>query len=256
MFRHAIVRPPGPRFASGITTAGLGSPDLEIALQQHARYCAAFEACGVAITRLAALLDYPDSTFVEDVAIVTDACAILTHPGASSREGETAFIQDALKSFYPLLEEITSPGTVDGGDICQVDRHFLIGISARTNAEGARQLSAILRRHGFSAEMIDCRSIPGLLHLKSGLSYLGENTLVVTQELAGHPALENYAHLIVLPEEAYAANCIRVNERVLLAAGFPHFLEQLAGAGFKPLPLDVSEYQKMDGGLSCLSLRF
>ncbi len=256
MFTRAIVRPPAANFADGLTTAGLGAPDFEKALEQHARYCTALERCGLALTRLAPDPRYPDSTFVEDTAILTERCAILTHPGAPSRQGEVTSLRETLARFYTRFHTLTAPGTLDGGDICEAGAHFFIGVSERTNAEGARQLADFLAREGYTSSLVDIHGVPGILHLKSGIAYLGDNRLVLIDALAGRPEFRGYTVVHVAPAENYAANCVRVNDYVLLAAGYPALEATVRGLGYRGLPLDMSEYQKMDGGLSCLSLRF
>jgi dimethylargininase len=225
-------------------------------LEQHGRYCEALNQCGLTITTLAAAPHYPDSTFVEDTAVLTARCAILARPGAPSREGETAAIRETLQRFFPAVLEIQPPGTLDGGDICQAEEHFFIGLSQRTNEEGARQLAGHFAGAGYSSTVIDIRGMKSILHLKSGMSYIGGNTLVAIGELAGNPQFRKYETIPVPLAESYAANCVRVNERVLVAAGYPNFTAELARRGFSALVLEMSEFQKMDGGLSCLSLRF
>lgn len=256
MFTRAIVRPPAPNFSQGLTTAGLGAPDYEQAQQQHANYCAALVECGLKVITLAPDQDYADSTFVEDTAVVTDHFAVLTRPGAPSRAGETASMRRALAEFFPDLASIAAPGTVDGGDVCQAGEHFFIGISERTNEAGARQLTALLASFGYAGVSVDIRSERSLLHLKSGLAYLGDKRLVVTEALAGRAEFAGYEQVLVNDTEAYAANCVRVNDFVLVASGHPRFAAKLQGLGYRTIPLEMSEFQKMDGGLSCLSLRF
>jgi dimethylargininase len=255
-FDRALVRPPAATFAAGLTEAGLGAPELDLALAQHAAYCDALERAGLELIRLAAEPDFPDSTFVEDTAILTARGAVLTRPGAASRAGETAAIDAALARLGVAPARIEAPGSVDGGDVCDVDGHFLIGLSSRTNDEGARQLAGHLAAWGYSAATIDVRGQgPTLLHLKSGLSELGDGRLVVLPELVGHPELARYELVAVDELESYAANCVRVNDHVLVAAGYPRFAERLERLGYRVWPLEMSEFRKMDGGLSCLSLR-
>jgi len=256
MFTRAIVRPPSEALARGLTTAGLGAPDLHKALEQHSRYCAALEQCGLTLTRLAADAAYPDSTFVEDTAILTDRCAVLTRPGAASRVGEVTNIATVLPDFFSRIHRITAPGTVDGGDICQADEHFFIGLSERTNAEGARQLVQILAQEGFTSALVDIRGVRGILHLKSGISYLGDKRLVVIGALAGDSAFHGYEVVPVEPEENYAANFLRINDHLIISAGFAQFASTMRGFGLDVIALDMSEFRKMDGALSCLSLRF
>jgi dimethylargininase len=256
VFRNAIVRIPGSNFAEGLTTVSLGVPLYDSVLRQHSRYCKALEECGLTLTTLDADLRYPDSTFVEDTAVLTPRGAILTRPGAASREGEVAAIRETISRFFPGALEIDTPGTLDGGDICDADGHFFLGLSHRTNEEGVRQLAVHLAGQGYTSSVIDVREMTSILHLKSGISYIGQNTIVAMEEMAGNELFRNYELIRVSIEESYAANCVRVNERVLVAAGYPNFTAELADRGFNPLVLDMSEFQKMDGGLSCLSLRF
>jgi dimethylargininase len=256
LFRNAIVRIPGSNFAEGLTTVDLGVPRYDSVLQQHSCYCKALQECGLTIITLEADLRYPDSTFVEDTAILTSRGAILTRPGVPSRAGEVAAIRETIGGFFPDTLEIEAPGTLDGGDICEAEGHFFLGLSHRTNEEGLRQLAAHLAGQGYTSSVIDVRGMTSILHLKSGISYIGNNTMVVMEEMAGNELFRNYELIRVSAEESYAANCVRVNERVLVAAGYAHLSAELADRGFNPLTLDMSEFQKMDGGLSCLSLRF
>jgi dimethylargininase len=256
LFRNAIVRTPGSNFEEGLTTVNLGVPRYDRVMRQHSRYCKALEECGLAITTLDADLQYPDSTFVEDTAVLNPRGAILTRPGVESREGEVAAIRETIGSFFPTILEIEAPGTLDGGDICEADGHFFLGLSHRTNEEGVRQLAAHLTSQGYGSSVIDVRGMASILHLKSGISYIGNNTIVAMQEMAGNELFRDYELIRVSTEESYAANCVRVNERVLVAAGYEHLAAELADRGFSALALEMSEFQKMDGGLSCLSLRF
>jgi dimethylargininase len=256
MFTKAIVRRPGRSFAQGLTSARLGPPSLEKALQQHEAYCQALKLCGLEVTRLEADERHPDSTFVEDVAVLTPRGAILTRPGAPSRQGEVAGIRQALAAHFKTLRAIVAPGTLDGGDVCQAEDRYFIGVSERTNEEGARQLAALLRKDGFTATLVDIRKTEGILHLKSGIAWLGEDRLAVIGALSGREALEGYEAVPVAAGEQYAANCVRVNDRIIVAAGYPKFLAALKAREYAVLALDVSEFRKMDGGLSCLSLRF
>ena len=256
MFTKAIARPPAPNFSQGLTTSGLGAPDYKRACKQHEAYCAALTRCGLTLTRLAPDPDYPDSTFVEDTAIVTNRCAVLAQPGASSRRGEIESIRNTLADFFPAFMSIEPPGTVDGGDVCETGRNFFIGISERTNEAGAQQLAELLEPLGHPCSSVDIRGESGLLHLKSGLAYLGDNRLVVAESLAGRAEFAGYDLVVVSSGEQYAANCVRVNNQVLVAAGYPAFTGKLRDLGYETITLEMSEFQKMDGGLSCLSLRF
>ncbi len=255
-FTHALVRPPARTFAAGITSSELGPPDLGLALAQHEAYCRTLERLGLALLRLGPDPEHPDSTFVEDTAILTPRGAMLTRPGAASRSGEVAAVAAALRPFHPEPAGITAPGTVDGGDVCEAGEHVFIGLSQRTNREGAAQLARWLAELGFGTTLIDIRGLPGLLHLKTGLSWLGGGRLLASAALAGHAALDGWEVVLVPEGEDYAANCIRVGATLLLARGFPATEERLGGMGLELVTLEMSEYRKMDGGLSCLSLRW
>ena len=255
-FTRAIVRPPAATFAAGITSSSLGPPDLALALEQHDAYCGTLERLGLSLIRLAPDPGFPDSTFVEDAAIVTTAGAMLTRPGAASRAGEVVGLGAAIGEWFPAPAEITAPGTLDGGDACEAGPHFFIGLSRRTNAEGAAQLAEWLTRHGFSTSVIDIRAMPGVLHLKTGLSWLGGRRLLAAGEFVGHDALKGWEIVPVPTGEDYAANCIRVNDALLVAQGFPATAALLGELGYHLAPLEMSEYRKMDGSLSCLSVRW
>ena len=255
-FTHAIVRPPAATFADGLTSSGLGPPDLGLALEQHEAYCRTLERLGLSLVRLPPDPGFPDSTFVEDAAIVTSKGAILTRPGAPSRAGEVAALGAALGRWFPELDRITAPGTVDGGDVCEAGEHFFIGVSQRTNADGAAQLAAWLAGRGFGLSGIDIRQLPGMLHLKTGLSWLGGRRLLAWREIAGHEALRGWEVVEVPEGEEYAANCILVNDVVLVAEGFPETAALLRDLGHEVAAIEMSEYRKMDGGLSCLSVRW
>ena len=220
------------------------------------QYCEALRSCGLNLTMLPPDIEHPDSTFVEDAAVLTEKAAIVTLPGAATRAGEIVSIRTELERFFPVIHVIEAPGTVDGGDICEAEGHFFLGLSLRSNEEGLRQLAVHLGHLGYPSTVIDVRATPGILHLKSGIAYLGENTLVLWESLADLPAFRRFERIVVAPEEHYAANCVRVNDRVLVPAGFPKIAAELTRRGFQPLLLEMSEFEKMDGGLSCLSLRF
>jgi dimethylargininase len=256
MLTHAIVRPPSTNFSDGLTTVNLGAPDYKTALRQHATYCEALQSCGLTLAALPADDQHPDATFVEDTAILTSRCAIITRPGAETRRGETTSIERELAKSFDEIGFIQRPGTLDGGDVCEAGDHFFIGISARTNESGAQQLADILWAYDYTSEFVDVRSVSTILHLKSGLAYLGDNQLVVIDELANRGRFVGYDLIKVSPGQEYATNCVQVNESVLIAAGFPLFEKQIQERGHRTISIAMSEFQKMDGGLSCLSLRY
>jgi len=249
----AIVRPPSETFADGLTVSGLGPPDLRLALAQHQAYCTALAQCGAALVSLKPEPAYPDSTFVEDTAVIVYGTAILARPGASSRRGEADLIRDTLRTRFADLKTIEAPGTLDGGDVCHAGDIVFVGLSDRTNEEGIRQLTEYL--NGVDVRMIDIRGRDGLLHLKSGMSWLGGQRLLISEELSDVMVGSGYDVLKTDPRESYAANCVVLNRTVLLPAGYPRTESMLKSLGFSTLVLDMSEFRKMDGGLSCLSVR-
>jgi len=253
MFTRAIVRTPGKSMTNGLTTAELGLPNHEQALIQHAEYIEALKECGLEVLVLGEDEQYPDSTFVEDVALLTRDCAIITNPGAPSRSGETVEIKKVLRDYYVNIEEVRAPGTVEAGDIMMVGSHFYIGLSERTNESGAQQVIEYLEKYGMSGSVVRLEKV---LHLKTGLAYLEQNNLVACGEFLAKEEFQKFNILEIDESESYAANCIWVNDRVLIPKGYPKARETIESAGYSIKEIDVSEFQKLDGGLSCLSLRF
>ncbi|OFX90098.1 MAG: hypothetical protein A2W99_17390 [Bacteroidetes bacterium GWF2_33_16] len=252
MFTKAIVRKPAHTFANGITEANLGKPDYKIALKQHEAYCEALAKCGLELTILEANPEFPDSCFVEDTAVVTKDFGVIARPGNIKRQGEEIEIKKVLEPLLPLYS-ITEPGTLDGGDVMQADNKFIIGLSNRTNLTGSRQLKEILEKHNYDVTVIP---ICNILHFKTGVNYLGENNLLLQEGICSLNELSSYNHIIIEQDEFYAANCLRVNDYVLVPKGFPKTKSNVEKLGYKIIELELSEFQKMDGGLSCLSLRF
>lgn len=255
-FNNVIVRKPCKAVCDGITSAPeLGQPIYEKALAQHEKYIEALKKCGVEVTVLEADERYPDSCFVEDPALITRKCAIITNPGAASRNGEKDEIIGAVRKFFPedKIEYIKDPGTLEGGDVMMVGDTFYVGLSARTNAEGIRQLGEILNKYG-----LECVQVPleKVLHLKTGVNYLENNNMLVSGEFIDKPEFAKYNKIVIPEEEAYAANCIWVNGTVIVPEGYSAVLKAVQDAGYETLVVDTSEFRKIDGGLSCLSLRF
>lgn len=252
-FENVIAKLPGESYLNGLTTSDLGEPVFDKLLEQHKSYIEALEKCGVAVTLQPASEAFPDSTFVEDAAVLTASFAVVTNPGAKSRNAEKIEIESVLKKFYSKFYYIQGPGTLDGGDVLQAEDEFYIGISERTNEEGAKQLKEILEGEGYGATIIPLREF---FHLKTGIAYLGNNHMVVAGEFIEHPAFESYEKIVISKEDEYSANCIRVNDYVIIPSGFPKTKQKFMDAGYETIELDMSEVQKHDGGLSCLSLRF
>jgi len=251
LYSEAITRKPCKNFGAGITSSNLGKPDYSLMLQQHHTYVDTLNNLGLQVTELEALDDYPDAHFVEDTAVVVPEIAIIARPGAKSRRGEEITIEDVLAK-YKNIEKIKAPGTVDGGDVLITGKKVYIGISERTNQEGANQLSEILKKFGYDSTYI---SVNKGLHLKSDVNYIGKNT-VLMKDIFDTQDFKSYNKIIVKPEESYAANSLLVNNKLIIPKGFAETKLRLLEAEFDVIELDMSESQKMDGGLTCFSLRF
>jgi dimethylargininase len=253
MFRYAIVRIPGRNIKEGLASVSHGIPDYVKACEQHTAYVEALRNLGLKVRMLDENERYPDSTFIEDVALCTSECAILTNPGAASRRGEIEGMMLILEEYYDKTEQICHPGTLEAGDVMMVGDHFYIGISGRTNSNGADQLITILEKYKFS-----CTKVPlkNMLHLKSGVSYLENNNILVAEEFVNNKVFAKFNRILVGKDERYAANSLWINGKVIVPKGFPKTRKKVEKAGYETICLDVSEFKKLDGGLSCLSLRF
>lgn len=252
-FTQAIVRTPCEQISEGLRSVDIGKPDYKRALQQHEAYIMALESCGLEVRVLPPDDRFPDSTFVEDTALLTTDVAIITQPGAPSRKGETETMTDVIKEYYDTISYISDPGTVEAGDVMMCGDHFFIGLSERTNLNGAEQLTHILEEYGMGASIVE---ISEILHLKSGVSYLENNTLLAIDLLNTHGAFSQFDIIPVPEHEAYAANSLWINDNVFVPENYPITLNNIKEAGYNTIVLDMSEFRKLDGGLSCLSLRF
>jgi dimethylargininase len=252
MFEYAIARKPGKDFAQGITTSNLGTPSYELILEQHSVYIETLRSFGLEVIMLDPLLGYPDAYFVEDIAVVTPDVAIITNPGIESRRGEVETIESTLAKYRETLR-IQPPGTVDGGDVLMVGTDLYIGISDRTNREGAEQLASILEAYGKALTVVPVHSG---LHLKSSVNYVGQNTLLITEGYADLDQFREYDKIVVDTSEEYAANTLLINKSLITPKGFPKTRKKLLASDLNIIELDVSEVRKMDGGLTCMSVRF
>lgn len=250
MLRHALVRWPGGNFCDGVTTADLGRPDLATALAQHEAYCSALRDAGLAVTVLEADPIYPDGCFVEDTAVVLAHCAVITLPGAPSRQGEEQAIEAVLADHRPI-RRIESPGTLEGGDVLRIGQQLFVGLSDRTNQAGADQLAAIAAEGGYT---VTCAVVRDVLHLKTAVTAVNDHTLIAAGAMADEGAFADFDVLRTPSDETYAANCLRVNDRLLAPAGFDGVRDLLDATGQTVCEVPVGEFRKMDGGLTCLSL--
>jgi len=248
----AITRTPSAELSRGLTTANLGPPEYGKALSQHGQYVELLIRLGLKVEVLAPAEEFPDAHFVEDTAVVFPELALITRPGAPSRQGE-AELMAAVLANYRKVVHIDLPGTLDGGDVLTIGRNVFVGLTDRTDRAGFNQLSKILTPLNYN-----CQAIPvsAGLHLKSSVNYIGNDTILVTSELAGNRAWEAYHKIIIDPQEQYAANTLWVNDNLLVPAGFPRTTAKIKTLGLPVHELEITEMQKMDGGLTCLSLRF
>jgi dimethylargininase len=253
MFRNAIVCSPCPAITDGISSADLGKPVYSLALEEHTKYVETLVQLGLKVKILPGKDLLPDSTFIEDVALCTPSNAIIASPGASARRNEITGMHEVLTEYYRNIEEINLPATLEAGDVMMVGSHYFIGISHRTNSEGADQLINILKKFGLTGSKVPLKK---MLHLKSGVSYLENNNMLVCGEFLETKEFESFNRIIVDEDESYAANSLWINGKVIAPDGFPKTRRKIEKAGYDTIVLNVSEFRKVDGGLSCLSLRF
>lgn len=250
-YNVAIMRQPANNCMDGLTSVDLGIPDVSLLKSQWERYHEVLSQLTNEVIVLDALDGFPDAYFVEDVAVVTPEIAILTNPGASARTGETEYMDETLRTFRDC-RKIRAPGTLDGGDVLVVGKHCIVGLSERTNRLGAEQLCAILGEYGYRGDIVN---VSEALHFKSSVNFVDEETLLVTEACKGLSCLSSYGQLVVPTDENYAANVVWFNDSVLIPQGFPKVEKILLEHGSQVIPMPVSEIAKMDGGLTCLSLR-
>lgn len=252
-FNRAVVRSPCKAIVGGLRAVDRGAPDPDVFRAEHRAYIAALQGLGVEVTVLPPLEEFPDSVFIEDTALCLPQGVIILRPGAASRFGEASQSAVALAGMGLDILEIGAPGTVDGGDVLVTGSAILVGLSARTSPEGFDSLSEILSGWGYEARAV--RTPANVLHFKSDCNALDDNTLLCTSRLSHDPQLEGFNILIVPPGEEAAANSIRVNDTVLVPAGYPATAALLEANGYVVETLPASQAALLDGGLSCMSLR-
>jgi dimethylargininase len=252
-FSHAIVRIPGASAVEGLRAEDRGAPDMATFRGEHAGYVAALARAGLEVAALPPLEAYPDSVFVEDVALCLPEGAILLKPGAASRAGEVGEIRAALAERFPKVATVEE-GSVDGGDILLTEAGALVGLSARTDRTGFDALDKLLRDFGRQARAVETPD--DVLHFKTDCSLLDAETILATHRLCGAACFRDFRVLEVPEGEDAAANAIRVNDTVLIAAGFPRTAELLDASGYAVTQVPVGQAALLDGGLSCMSLRY
>jgi len=252
-FNSAIVRLPGRSVVHGLRANAGPAPVFEDVLAEHAAHIEALRHAGLRVTVLEALEPFTDSIFVEDPALVFSEAAVLLSPGASSRTPEAEALAPSLAARFPALLRL-GEGHADGGDILMTPRGAYIGLSARTDEQGAAALLSLLASIGIPGQVV--RTPNGTLHLKSDCSLIDEETVLATRGLADSGLFDGFRVLVVPGEERAAANAVRMNDVVLISAGCPRTLDMVEHHGVKTVPLPVTEIAKIDAGLSCMSLRW
>lgn len=253
-FTHAITRAAGNSIVQGLRAEDLGAPDLEAMMAAHTHYVAVLKETGATVVELPALEGYPDAVFVEDTALCLPQGAVLMRSGAPSRAGEVAEMAPTLKSLFEVVLEIEGPGTIEGGDILFTGREILVGLSERTNEAGINELAQLVAPWGHKVRTV--YTPPGVLHFKTDCSLLDASTVLVTERLAASGCFDGYDVIHTCAGEEACANSIRYNQFVIMPAGFSMTAARLSKAGYELREIDNRECAKLDGGMSCLSLRF
>jgi dimethylargininase len=225
---------------------------VERAKRQHGDYCQALSRMGVEVHILTDAEHLPDGVFVEDPAVVVDELAIITRMGSESRQNEVESFSQILDR-YRKLKKIQAPGTLEGGDVLRIGKTLYVGLSKRTNRDGAEQLASILQPFGYTVKLSEAK---GCLHFKTGCSYLGENTLLINPSWVDRSAFDGLKLIHVDLEEPFAANSLEIGGKVLYSKSFPKTLARLEKAGFTVELIDISELMKAEAGLTCMSQIF
>jgi dimethylargininase len=248
-FTHEV----SPNIAKGEVTFIERNPiNYELALQQHNAYCQAIENCGVCVQRLAVNLAFPDSCFIEDNAIVVDEVAIVTSMGSSSRQDEPKAIAPELAKYKEIVR-LELPAKIEGGDVLRIGKKLYVGISGRTNIKGANELAGILKPWNYEVTPVKFKDC---LHLKTACTAIDEQTLLINPQWIVPETFSEYKLLFVPEDECWAANTLRVKDTIFLQDRFPKTHELVKKHHESIKILDISEFQKVEAGLSCLSIIF
>lgn len=247
----ALTQTPSLRMDLGVRTyVGRTEIDFSRALDQHADYCRLLAHCGAAVRVLETNAHFPDGVFLEDAAVVLDEVAIMASMGTAARRGELPGIELVL-SEYREIDRIELPALLEGGDVLRIGRKLLVGLSARTDAAGVAALAAIAGRYGYSLATAVVR---GCLHLKTACTALPDGRLLVNPAWLDLAALREMECIAVPQEEPWAANVLLVGDQVVLPAAHERTAGLIAGLGFTTTAVDISEFAKAEGGVTCLSL--
>ncbi|MGB0844675.1 MAG: dimethylarginine dimethylaminohydrolase family protein [Alphaproteobacteria bacterium] len=257
-FTHAICRKPSKSILDGLRAVDTGNPDFDTFCQHHDAYVAALRSTGASVTVLDAQEQFPDSVFIEDAALCLPKGAIVMRPGAPTRLGEAAALAPKLSDFYHDIKTIQGQGPnvgfIEGGDILTTETEILVGTSARTDKAGVEELQTLVNDWGYKVRIVNTPA--DVLHFKTDCSLLDDETVLTTKRLATSGCFENYKTIFTAEGEEACANAIRFNNLVIMPAGFPRTAETLNNAGYDIKQIGNTEAAKLDGGMSCLSLRF
>lgn len=254
---YAIVRVPSESMIYGMSSnPTIGTPIYNEALKSHAQYVQTLRNLGVKVHIIPKDENFPDSCFVEDTAILTSKCAVITNPGSPNRNNEKTEVATNVSRYYPLdkIHYIQYPGTLDGGDVVNVNDVFFVGLSQRTNNEGINQLTQIFRQYGFTVIPV---IVSNGIHLKDNIAYLENGNLLLTQEFYDNPVFDQFNKIVVPFGEEKAIHSIWVNNAIVLPLGFPQTQAIIQNLNqYNLVNCDVREFEKLDGGLNALSIRF
>lgn len=249
----ALTRPVSPSIGDCALSFIEREPiHVDLAQRQHEAYEACLRTLGVTLVEIPEAPDLPDAVFVEDTAVVVEEVAVLTAPSLESRRQEVESVAEVLGGYRPL-ERLTGEAHLDGGDVLRIGRSIYVGISSRTNEAAASQLAGLLAPHGYTVRTV---RFAGCLHLKSACTFIGHDAILVNPAWVDPTQIKGVEVVAVAPEEPHAANALPIGETVLLPSAFPATRRLLEGRGFHVQPVDVSELQKAEAGVTCCSIVF
>ena len=248
--KKAIVREPSISYTQCVSSHPLHhTVNLEKAKQQHINYCDVLSSLGLELIKLPPKKEYPDSCFVEDTAVVFGKRAFITRMGVQSRHGEDKEVEEALKEYF-ATKRATEPATIEGGDVLHLPNRLICGITQRTNELGTEQMKDWLQIK------VDTINNPNIVHLKSYMKYLGKNTMIISDEYENQPLIQDLTLLSIPKRESYSVNCLSIGSTVIMSNNFSYAQNIVSDAGFEVIPIEMSEFEKCQGSLTCLSILF
>ena len=222
---------------------------LAKAKEQHREYCNVLTNLGLELLVITSSAKFPDSCFVEDNAVIHGKKAFITRMGVESRRGEELDVENVLKDFF-RIKRATAPATIEGGDVIHLPNFLISGVSQRTNELGTKQMQEWFE--------VPVKTIinPRIVHLKSHMKYLGNNVIITTDEYKNHPYLEGFDLIVIPKEESYSVNCLAINKCVVMSNKFNYAQKEVEDTGFEVISLEMSEFEKCQASLTCLSILF